>query len=298
MDGPGGAVTMQADGTAVEYRLHRRYLRAVARAAKVCIMSWRVLFGAVLDVLLPAQCVTCTTPVAAAGQFCVTCFTRTAFLTDPCCTRCGVGFPAAALGGLDLVCEPCRQSPPPWTEGRAALLYDDQARRLIMPLKYADRLENARALAPHLARVGARLLAAADWVVPVPLHRHRLLSRRYNQAALLAQAVTRLVPRPLLLDAVVRTRATPPLGPMTPTRRQAVLAGAFMTRPARVEALRDSRVLLIDDILTTGSTAAACTAALLAAGVARVDVLVAARAGLPELASAGAHAKFEDDGDS
>ena len=101
MDGPGGAVTMQADGTAVEYRLHRRYLRAVARAAKVCIMSWRVLAGAVLDVLLPAQCVTCTTPVAAAGQFCVTCFTRTAFLTDPCCTRCGVGFPAAALGGLD-----------------------------------------------------------------------------------------------------------------------------------------------------------------------------------------------------
>ncbi len=241
-------------------------------------MRWQSAMAAVLDVLLPAACVTCASPVAAAGQFCTACFNRTAFVTDPCCTRCGMGFAAAALGGTDLTCEPCRQDPPPWTEGRAALRYDDQAGRLILPLKYADRLENARALAPHMARAGARLLAAADWIVPVPLHRGRLLGRRYNQSAVLAQAVGRLVSRPLLLDGLVRTRATASLRSVPPMLRQATVAGAFAVRPARLAALRDSRVLLIDDVLTTGATAAACTRALLAAGVLRVDLLIAARA--------------------
>lgn len=242
-------------------------------------MQWRGAIGAVLDVLLPAACVTCSAPVASPGQFCVACFTATIFVTEPCCIHCGRGFAAEALGGLDRSCEPCRKTPPPWTEARAPLAYNDQARRLILPLKYSDRLENARALAPHLVRVGARLLAASDWVVPVPLHRRRLLSRRYNQSALLAQAVVRLLPRPLMLDALVRIRATPQLGTLPPAMRQAVLAGAFVARPSRVAALQDSRVLLVDDVLTTGATAAACSLALLAAGVARVDVLAVARAG-------------------
>lgn len=234
--------------------------------------------AAVLDVLLPAACVTCAAPVAAAGQFCTACFNRTAFVTDPCCIRCGTGFASAALGGPDLTCTGCRENPPPWSEGRAALRYDDQTARLILPLKYADRLENARALAPHLARAGARLLAAADWIVPVPLHRRRLLSRRSNQSALLAQAIVRLVPRPLLLDGLVRTRNTAPLRTMPAALRSTILADAIAVRPSRRAALQDSRVLLIDDVLTSGATAAACTRALLAAGVARVDVLAAARA--------------------
>jgi len=241
-------------------------------------MGWRGAIATVLDMVLPAQCVTCPAPVAMAGQFCAACFNQTAFVTDPCCSRCGVGFSAAGLGGIDLVCAECRETPPPWTAARVALRYDDQAGRIILPLKYGDRLENARALAPHLARVGAALLAAADWVVPVPLHRRRLLSRRYNQSAILAQAVTRLIPRPLMLDAIIRTRATASLGTLPPPMRQAELAGAFVVRSGRHDALRDSRVLLIDDVLTTGATAAACTVALLAAGVTRVDVLAAARA--------------------
>ena len=240
-------------------------------------MRWRGTIEAVLDVLLPAACVTCSAPVSSPGQFCVACFTATGFVTEPCCIRCGRGFAAEALGGLDRACEPCRETPPPWTEARAPLAYNDQARRLILPLKYSDRLENARALAPHLVRAGAQLLAAADWVVPVPLHRRRLLSRRYNQSALLAKAVVRLMPRPLMLDALMRIRATPRLVTLPPKMRQVVLLGAIVARPGRVTALRDSRVLLIDDLLTTGSTAEACTIALLAAGVVRVDVLAAAR---------------------
>ena len=147
---------------------------------------------AALDVLLPPHCLTCDSPVDAPGQFCPACFARTGFVTAPLCLTCGVPFESAGQGGLAGTCEGCRAHPPAWGAARAALRYDDQARRILMPFKYGDRVETARALAPFMARAGSALLAAADLLVPVPLHRRRLLSRRYNQAALLAQSLSRL----------------------------------------------------------------------------------------------------------
>ena len=188
-----------------------------------------------------------------------------------------MGFGAAGQGGGRQTCTPCRERPPAWGAARAALRYDEQGKRIVLPLKYADRVQNARALAPHMLRAGAALVAAADWLVPVPLHRRRLLARRYNQAALLAQAVARLGGRPALLDGLQRVRITAPLGEKSPAERVAELAGAFAVRPSRRTQLADSRVLLVDDILTSGATAEACTRVLLAAGVLRVDVLAAAR---------------------
>lgn len=232
--------------------------------------------GAVLDALLPPQCLTCDAPVGAPGQFCADCFRRTAFITPPCCARCGRPFGASHQGGLDGTCGECRAHPPSWTAARAALLYDDQARRILLPFKYGDRIETARALAPHMARAGAALLAGADWLVPVPLHRRRLFARRYNQSALLAGALARLSGRPALLDGLRRTRSTASLGPLSGQQRRAEVAGAIVVRPTRRLQLADSRVLLIDDVLTSGATAEACARALLAAGVARVDLLVAA----------------------
>ncbi len=233
--------------------------------------------GLLLDALLPPQCLTCDAPVGAPGQFCAACFRRTAFVTDPCCGCCGRPFGSALQGGASGLCTDCRAHPPSWTSARAALRYDDQARRILLPFKHGDRIETARALAPHMARAGAALLAAADWLVPVPLHRRRLLSRRYNQSALLAQHLSRLSGRPTVLDGLRRTRATPSLGHKTGTERRAEVAGAFAVRPSRQGRLADARVLLIDDVMTSGATADACARALLAAGAARVDVLVAAR---------------------
>ncbi len=191
---------------------------------------------------------------------------------------------AAGQGGIDLVCQACRQDPPVWGAARAAMGYDTQSKRILLPLKHADRTENARALGPHMVRAGATLLREADWLVPVPLHRFRLIARRYNQAALLTHAVSRLSGRPMVLDGLQRVRFTAALGTKSRDVRKRALEGAFRVRPSRLAQLVDSRVLLIDDVLTSGATAAACTRALLAAGVARVDVLAAARASDPRYA--------------
>lgn len=237
---------------------------------------WRRGAGLLLDVLLPPHCLTCDALVGAPGQFCAACFRRTAFVTDPCCACCGRPFGSPAQGGVSGICSECRAAPPAWTAARAAMRYDDQTRRILLPFKYGDRIEIARALAPHMARTGAALLAAADWLVPVPLHRGRLLSRRYNQSALLAQALSRISGRHAVLDGLRRTRATASLARKSGQERKTEIAGAFAVRQSRQEQLADARVLLIDDVMTSGATADACARALLAAGVARVDVLVAA----------------------
>ncbi len=138
-------------------------------------------------------------------------------------------------------------------------------------------------LAPHMARAGAALLRDADVLVPVPLHRRRLFERRYNQAALLAKAVGRLAGPPCLPDLLIRQRATQSLGEMTAAERAAEVADAFAVRPRLAADLAGRRVLLVDDVLTSGATANACAAALFAAGAAAVDVLVAARVPDPRL---------------
>ena len=237
----------------------------------------------VLDLLLPPQCALCETAVEHPGQLCAACFARTGFISEPCCVRCGVPFAVAGQGGALQLCPACRDTPPLYAEARAALRYDRQARQLILPFKHADRIELARVLAPHMARAGAALLRRAELLVPVPLHRGRLFHRRYNQAALLAQALSRISGRSAVVDALVRVRPTVPLGDFSPGERAATVAGAFAVRPRRAVGLAGKRVLLIDDVMTSGATANACAAVLLAAGVAAVDVLVAARVPDPRL---------------
>ena len=245
-------------------------------------LAWRA-GRALLDLLLPPRCVACDASVDAPGLLCSDCFRKTGFITEPFCTRCGVPFANAALGGPEHLCPACRSAPPVFRHARAALRSDTPGRRLILPFKHADRTELASVLAPHMARAGAALLRDADLLVPVPLHRGRLFRRRYNQAALLAQAVARIADRPAVPDALRRERATASLGEKSATERTAEVAGAFAVRPSRAKQIVGKQVLLIDDVMTSGATANACADVLLAAGATSVDVLVAARVPDPRL---------------
>lgn len=236
-----------------------------------------------LDLLLPPHCAACEERVATAGQLCAACFAATSFIGEPCCARCGVAFSVAGVGP---VCQACEADPPLFRQARAGLTYDAQGRRLILPFKHADRPELARVLAPHMVRAGAVLLERADVVIPVPLHRRRLFHRRYNQAALLAAIVGRVAGVAVVRDGLIRTRPTQSLDDRGKAEREREVADAFAVRPGREGAVSGRQVLLVDDVLTSGATAQACTAVLLAAGALAVDVLVAARVPPDRLASA------------
>lgn len=238
-------------------------------------MALRTNIGRIaLDLLLPPHCAACDERVATAGQLCAACFTATSFIGEPCCQRCGVAFEVAELGPI---CQACEANPPLYRQARGALAYDKQGRRLILPFKHADRPELARVLAPHMARAGADLLRRADVLVPVPLHRRRLFQRRYNQAVLLAAELSRLSGVPVVRDALLRTKATASLGDRSAAEREQEVADAFAVRHGRQECMTGRNILLIDDVMTSGATANACTALLLRSSAKAVDVLVAAR---------------------
>jgi ComF family protein len=242
------------------------------------------LFRWLIDTVLPPNCLACDTPVEKDGQFCAGCFKSVNFVSDPFCRCCGVPLPYAEAGGPGRKCAACTLVPPAFTQARAALRYDDMAKRMILPLKYADHTEAVKGLALLMRRPGEPLLQAANVLVPVPLHVSRLRQRRFNQAALLAIELARLTGRPLGLDNLIRRRATAPLEGLDLAARRSELAGAIIMRPDAV--VRDKRVLLIDDVMTSGTTAHECARVLLAAGARRVDVLTAARVADPRFETA------------
>jgi ComF family protein len=236
-----------------------------------------------LDALLPPHCLTCEAPVERQGTQCGDCFRQLTRLTAPFCARCGVPFLHAGQAGPGGLCPACLARPPAYEMARAALRYDAGAQRLVLPFKHADRTDLAGPLAEKMAQAGAALLARCDVVVPVPLHWRRLLARRYNQAALLARRLARRAGKPCIPDLLRRARATPPLGDLGAAQRAALLEGAFRLTPRGVARVAGQRVLLVDDVMTSGATAEACALALLAAGVVAVDVLAAARVPDPRL---------------
>lgn len=235
-----------------------------------------------LDLVLPPTCSSCGTEVDQPHSLCPACFSRFHPVTAPHCDQCGVPLPARTYLGADARCVRCERHPPPWQKGRAACLYDEGSRDLILALKYADRTENALFLARQMNRAGADILREADFLVPVPVHWRRLVQRRYNQAALLARAVSRLSGVPVLVDALCRPHATTRLAGFSAAERAAEMRDAIRVREKRQPRLAGKKIILVDDVLTTGSTAGACTEALMEAEVQSVMILAAARTVPPD----------------
>lgn len=206
---------------------------------------------AAFDVLLPPRCLACGEIVAEPGTLCAGCWPHLAFLGPPMCACCG--YPFDHDTGTGALCGACLRAPPVFDRARSVLRYDDHSRELVIAFKHRDRTDAARGYARWMARAGADVLADAELLVPVPLHRLRLLARRYNQSAELARALVRETGVLCAPDLLARTRRTPSQGRMSATQRRRNVQGAFAVRGAWRDRVAGRSVVLIDDVLTTGA---------------------------------------------
>jgi len=237
-----------------------------------------------VDSILPPRCINCRALVHSETALCAECWPLFDFLGAPHCRCCGFPFEYDP-GPADTLCAACTARRPLFERARAVLVYAEASRRLVLDFKHGDRTWPAPAFGRWLARAGAELVAVADLAVPVPLHRRRLYARRYNQAAMMALALGRATGLAVQPDLLVRRRPTPSQGRMSPAARRRNVRGAFAVRTGRTAQIEARRILLIDDVLTTGATAEECARTLLGAGAAAVDVLTLARVVRPRMES-------------
>lgn len=228
-----------------------------------------------IDLVLPPRCVLSGEIVASPGTLSPEAWQSLRFITAPFCQTCSHPFEFTVESTSQ--CAACLADPPPFASARAALAYDDASRDLILKFKHGDHLQAIPSLIPMMLRAGAEPLERADLVVPVPLHRWRLLKRRYNQAALLAWGLSRARGKTCLPDALLRIRATPPQGHKRARDRAANVKRAFVPHLKYRATIAGKSVLLVDDVFTTGATLRECAQVLLKAGAREVHVLTVAR---------------------
>jgi ComF family protein len=236
--------------------------------------AWSHASRLVLDIALPTLCVACREPVDGEGV-CAECWAKLSFIAPPFCPRLGIPFvydPGPGLLSMEAIA-----NPPAYARARAAVRYDDVARTLVHALKYQDRTDLAPAMGRWMARAGEELLAGADVLVPVPLHWRRGWSRRYNQSGALARVIERQSGVPVVPDALRRIRPTQQQIGLSRSQRATNVQGAFKVSQDMAHKIQGRRIVLIDDVLTSGATTDACARALLRAKAAQVDVLVFAR---------------------
>ncbi|HWP26547.1 MAG TPA: ComF family protein [Xanthobacteraceae bacterium] len=234
----------------------------------------RAIAGRALNVALPPLCPACRQLVRERG-LCPSCWSKLSFITRPYCERLGIPF--AYDPGPGVVSMQALADPPAYRRARAAVRYDEIGRTLVHALKYGDRLELAPLMGGLMARAGQELFADADALVPVPLHWRRLWMRRFNQSVLLAKGISRLAGIPLAEGALKRVKATAQQVGLSKSERAQNLQGAFCVPPEGKALVCGRRLVLVDDVLTSGATADSAARTLLRAGAADVDVLVFAR---------------------
>ena len=242
----------------------------------------RAVFRGGINTLLPAHCGACDVAVDIPGRLCADCWSDVGFIAAPLCACCGTPFEIEAPPGAR--CAACLRAPPAYRRARSAVVYKNTGRDLVLALKMADRTWIAPALGAWMARAGRELLPDADIIAPVPLYRWRLLSRRFNQSALLGAALNGesaalngesaaiWIP-----DLLIRVRATKSQARLSASERRKNVRGAFRLRKRHGGHVRGRSILLVDDVITTGATVEACVRALLGGGARSVDVLTLAR---------------------
>ncbi len=236
-----------------------------------CKAAARAGLRAVIDVIAPPNCLVCRERVLEPAALCPQCWRKITFIEAPCCDRLGIPF--AYDQGDGALSAAAIADPPVWDRARSATAFNATSRELVHALKYQDRHEAALLMSRLMLRAAKPLLDGTDAIVPVPLHRRRLWFRRYNQSALLAQRLAHGSGLKYLPEMLIRSRATRQQVGLDLAQRQKNVRRAFAVPEAAKAQLGGLNILLVDDVLTTGATAAAASAALKKAGAGRVDVL-------------------------
>lgn len=238
----------------------------------------RAVLGAALDLALPLLCPACREPVGGKG-LCPACWAKLSFITRPYCERLGIPFvydPGPGMLSMEAIADP-----PAYHRARAAVRFDEVSRALVHALKYGDRLDLSPMMGRWLFQAGRELLAEADALVPVPLHWRRLWARRFNQSAMLAAVISAESGVPVANGALKRVKATTQQVGLSRVERAANVQGAFRVPREVKAAVSGRRLVLVDDVLTSGATLDGCARALLRAGAANVDALIFARVADP-----------------
>ncbi len=228
---------------------------------------WRFL----IDFVAPPKCLVCREAVLEPASLCLSCWTNLKQIDAPYCNV--LGTPFAYDPGEGAVSPAAMSDPPGWDRARAAVAYDEASRGLVHALKYRDTMEAGLLMARLMGRAGRQVIQDADIIIPVPLHRFRLWSRRFNQAAFLAQQISRQFAKPYLTNVLLRSKASRSQVGLSFEERRKNVAKVFHVRPEATVQMTGRRILLVDDVLTTGATAGSCAAVLKKAGATQVDVL-------------------------
>ena len=272
----GGARAMSADAGGVEGRFVIHALPVLGDDVAVNRLFGKPgVLGVAADLIWPPRSLLSDRIVSRPGTIEPELWSRLHFLSAPCCARCG--FPFELDAGPDALCGACTAEEPAYDRARAALAYDDLSRSLVLDIKRGARRDGLKAYAAWMRLAGGPLVEEADALIPAPLHWTRLIGRRFNQAAWLAQSLGDLSGKKVDLFALERTKRRKSQAGLDAGQRRRNVTGVFRVNAAGAKRLKGKAVLLIDDVFTTGATAEACAKAVKRAGAARVDVLTLAR---------------------
>ncbi|MCT4556873.1 MAG: ComF family protein [Pelagimonas sp.] len=236
---------------------------------------WAAGMQTLVQLVYPPRCLSCGGLVETDFGLCGTCWSDTPFISGLSCDHCGTPLPGES--DAEEICDDCLETPRPWTKGRAALVYEGRGRRMVLALKHGDRHDIAKPAAKWMARVSRDMVKPDMLVVPVPLHLHRLLSRRYNQSALLAEELAKELGLDWCPDGIERRHSTPSLNGKDQHERFETLQGTLRVPEWRTELIAGRSVMIVDDVMTSGATLTEAAHACLAAGATEVCVSVLAR---------------------